>query len=234
MLLICSLFFYTPSICSVHDLSMAELCKYFVAYFELDTRLNYYERLHIADESSFQSLFFPKMDATLIRDNYSVSKLPRKFLQFDVYLVYTNTMHAPPYKIGIDASLNFIRLAGFEERNHISGDTSAFLSYNDKVEFYGLDLFKKQKREIDYFIGELIQLTRYKSHPIFFKLLNNKYRVVEKDIRGNCETVEVENPDSDGSKVLIKKWQYRIPYTGKPSIDILEQKRVENSAKFFE
>ncbi len=233
----------------------AELCRYYVAYFEYETAIlklrNWFKR----DESvnakekhnnniqedrpgsinealtKLESLSFPTLDR--IKD-YRCELQQRKFIGIDVYMAYPpDSPESYPYKLGIIARdygpafeeldlgkhFAFLKLNGFEERIHSPDDTTAYVSYNDQLQYPKLEHVPKQSREsVDEFVADWIQLTQYKGHPRDFRLLSNEYELTDDTLVGRCETEELDMGTGHDTMYLHKEWTYEIGNRDSPKL----------------
>ena len=226
------------------EAGMAEICIYYVAYFETWSKIRYYSgRIDYTTDSEKELWWHDDTDrAPLIEDvlsrlkllsirklanfsGYKSERLPRRFLGLDVFLVYPPSLESHPYKVGIresvfkdkeellqiDGFFRFSKLNGFEERFHFPDYTTEFVSYNDPLEYVRLDQVPTQSRSsIDEFVTDWIQLTKYKGHPLDFKLLLNEYELTDDTLVGRCETVELDMGSDQDTMYLHKEWTYEI------------------------
>jgi len=232
------LFFSLENLCCVHESEndiKAELCKYYVAYFESETEIKYFNRLKGVDDLESEVILGDLMKLELITDNYRIARYPNKFLDFEIYLVYPNSPHAKPYKLGIDAQLKFFKFGGFVEDTHLQGDTSSFLKFNDELDLSGLNLFQENRKTVDQFIADWIQLTRYDGAPNFFKLISNNFKIIDRNILGECKTVEYQGSvyESEMSFAVYKIWQYELQYQGKYSLKAISEDKEKATSEIF-
>ena len=64
-----------------------ELAKYYVAYFILESKINYYNRIIAPQNLDTPGFLDSTMELDLISDNYFVTKFPTKFLGFDIFCI---------------------------------------------------------------------------------------------------------------------------------------------------
>ena len=221
----------------------AQLCRFYVAYFNLEQQTNYYERLLLARlpdmnwEGPHPYLMFLSeyhRDPDNVHEfNFTVKKYQRRFLDYDVFFIYPSTTHALPYKLGINDQFEFVRFRGFIEDSHISGDTSAFLSYDDGLSFNSTDIPAGDNTIVSEFIYDWIQLTQFADHPDFIKLLSNEYTLIDQDVLGSCVTVELKQSYyGQESSVVHKEWKYKIPKKGQPVLKLHAQREDTDRSVF--
>lgn len=220
----------------------AQLCRFYVAYFDMEQQTNYFERLLLArlpdviwegphPYSTFKSYHD---DPNRVHEfNFRVMKYQRRFLDYDVFFVYPSTTHALPYKLGINDQFEFVRFYGFGENVHTSGDTSAFLSYDDGLSFNSKDIPAVDDTKVSEFIYDWIQLTQFDDHPNFFKLLSNEHTMIDHDVLGSCVTAELRySYYNQVTSVVYKEWKYKIPKKGQPVLKLHAQREDTDRSMF--
>lgn len=226
-----------------------ELCKYYVARsaaIYLDGyRVDPDQRLAWFDVSELTAANWEKVivdivpfKGDLLSSSITAYRLPRRFLSYDVYMVYrsnpssTNTVF---FKIGLDDQFNFVTFWGFRDPISTVGEYVHYWGSRDDISFESGDLPLKDKDKMDQFIGDWIQLTQYGKHPGYFKIISNDFEVTNNVVEGTCQTAEFYEADPmfGGNKVLYKEWSYRIPGFGQPRLELLSQREDEDLSVIF-
>ncbi len=219
----------------------AQLCRFYVAYFNMEQGTNYYERLllarlpdmHWEGPHPYFMLSINNRDPDNVHEfNFTVMKYQRRFLDYDVFFIYPSTTHALPYKLGINDQFEFVRFRGFIENSHISSDTSAFLSYDDGFSFNSTDIPTGDHTRVSEFIYDWIQLTQFDDHPNFIKLLSNEYTLIDQDVLGSCVTVELKQSYDVQGVMIYKEWKYKIPEYGQPVLKLHTQREDTDRSVF--
>lgn len=212
----------------------AQLCRFYVAYFDMEQRTNYLERLlqiRLPDvywEGPHPYYMFSNYltDPNQVHEfNFRVMKYQRRFLDYDVFFIYPSTTHALPYKLGINDQIEFVKFYGFGEKVHISGDPSEFLSYDDGLSFNSMDIPSVDDTKLLEFIYDWIQLTQFDDHPNFIKLLSNEFTLIDQEVLGSCVTIELKQSYyNQDTSVVYKEWKYKIPKKGQPVLKLHTQR----------
>ena len=199
--------FYSNCFGQPYDLKI-DVARYYVAFYDLKIYLDYTERIARYNEAEnvLEHIFLKKSDEPLV--DYIFTKYSRRFLGYDVFLARRTGSHTPFFKLGIDDSNRLIKLSGFNENVHLYGDTSTFLSYNDKVTF-PLSYFQNQPDSVNNLIEDYLRLVIYSGHPKGLELTENIFTLNGKNIEGECTFDEVENAAYKSYKVF-KKLKYSI------------------------
>ena len=226
-----------------------ELCKYYVvraAATYLDGyRVDQDQRLAWFDVSNLTAANWERVivdsvpvKGDLLSSSISAYRLPRKFLSYDVYMVYrsnpssTNTVF---FKIGLDDQFNFVTFWGFRDPISTVGEYVRYWGSLDEITFESGDLPLKNKDKMDQFIGDWIQLTQYGKHPGYFKIISNDFEMTNNVVEGTCQTAEFYEADPmfGGNKVRYKEWSYRIPGFGQPRLELLSEREDEDLSVIF-
>lgn len=228
-----------------------ELCKYYVARSAAIYLAGYRE------DSEQKPIWFDVSESTVARwesaivgqksfrgdllsSSISAYRLPRRFLSYDVYMVYrSNPTSTNPvfFKIGLDDQFNFVKLWGFREPISNVGEYAVYMSSGEDeyVSFESGDVPLNDKAKMDQFIGDWIQLTQYGKHPGYFKIISNDFEVTNNVVEGTCQTAEFYEADPllGGDKVRYKEWSYRISGLGLSHLELLSQREDEDKSVIF-
>lgn len=238
---------------STEDLAKSTMCKYYVAWFISSTVADYYSQFYSdsaseTERSPVRTLKPPggkwlntrydvMMTTSAVNGRFMALKMPRRFLNYDVYLVSEYTTHSYSYyKLGIDDQFKFVRFWGFGVPEPISQSENfaLFMGQNDELEFDSTDLPMSDEVKVQQFIGDWIQLTQFSDHPNRFKILSNQY--VETEFKGRfegtCSTAELRDDFQKGRSVIYRDWSYIIPFDGgHPYLELLSVREVEDNAR---
>lgn len=232
---------------SPSETEKAQLCRFYVANFNLEQQLNYVRQrlLALSTESNQEGLHphvvfnksgpdvHPGDPKHINLFTFRVYKYQRKFLDYDVFLIYPSTTHALPYKLGLDDEYNFVRLWGFYASSHTTGDSTAFHYFDDGLSFNSTDLPIGNETAMSEFVYDWIQLTQFYDSPWFFKLRSNEYTLIDEDVLGSCTTVEKRSSFiSRDTRVVYRDWKYKIPKSGQPVLKLHEQREDSDRSVF--
>lgn len=220
------------------------LCSCYVAISDIETQYKYEQRWLLDNkQNARQEIHHPSnaiygpwgydMEFRFLNVNYRPTKLPRKFLQYDVFLVYGMTMYGKPYKLGIDDEYGFFKFNGFSEKTHNSPSFLEFKSYNDVLQFTSADVPMEDDLEFRDFVYDWIQLTQFDDHPKFIRLKSNDFSLKDDAVSGSCLTVQLDQGPYQDSKVVYKEWRYKIPSNGLPELELVAQLRVDHDGTVF-
>ena len=155
---------------------------------------------------------------------YHSSKAPRRFLDYDVYLTTrVGQIHYHIFKLGVDDQLNVVRFNGFTHKKVINNAPNPFLPMNDILQFNRSDVPVYDRDLILEFLTDWIQLTHFRDWAHWFRILSNEYELTKGGIEGICHSVELDQGAYQESKVIYKKWEYRVPETGTPDLRLLSE-----------
>ena len=220
------------------------LCSYYVAISDIETQYKYEQRWLLDNKlNARQEIHHPSnaiygpwgydIESRDLYVNYRPIKLPSKFLQYDVFLVYGMDRHGNPYKLGIDDEYGFFKFNGFSEKIHNSPTFLDFKSYNDALQFTSADVPKEDDAVFRDFVYDWIQLTQYNDYPSFIRLISNGFTIKDDAVSGSCRTVQLDHGPDQESKVVYKDWQYKIPSNGPPELKLVDQKTVDDDGTVF-
>lgn len=234
--------FFAVQVKLTKDRYKEELCKYYVARSAELHLAGYREdperRSAVYDVSESTAALWESVivgekpfKGDLLSGSISVLRLPRKFLSYDVYLVYPNApMHPRYFKVGLDDQFNFVTFWGFRDPIARAGEYVRYWGSRDDISFESGDLPLNDKDKVDQFVGDWIQLTQYGKHPGSFMIMSNDFEVTNDIVEGTCQTVELLEADPlfGGNKVRYKEWSYRIPSFGQPRLELLSERDDED------
>ena len=241
------LFFSVEDKQSPSETEKAQLCRFYVANFNFEQQLNYVKQrlLALSTRSNqegphphvvfneFESEFYHIDPKHINLFNFRVYKYQRRFLDYDVFLIYPSTTHALPYKLGLDDQFNFVRLWGFYARSYTAGDSTVYHYFDDGLSFNSTDLPISNETAMSEFVYDWIQLTQFYDSPWFFKMRSNEYTLIDEDVLGSCTTVETRYSFiSRDTRVVYRDWKYKIPKNGQPVLKLHEQREDSDSSVF--
>lgn len=228
-----------------HDFVKEQVCSYYVAISKVEIGYRYLlRRLEDGSRNADQDIPHPFLtvhylnvyDLDYIGLNFRATKLPRRFLKYDVYLVTQVGPHLLPEKLGIDDQFNIIRFNGFIEDGHFYGDRLEVKSYNDELEFTTADIPVEDSAKFRNFVTDWLQLTQYLDHPARFKLISNDYTLRNGEVVGNCQSAEIrtfyDHGPSPETKVIYKYWRYVVSMDRTPELKLIRQRTVDYDTVF--
>ncbi len=226
----------------------AQVARHYVAFFEFETSVGYKKRT-LMDSSKYADWDRPDMYKALIHEisapidhenihvfNYPTERLTRRFLTYDVFLVYRFTTSQPRrYKVGIDDQFNIIRIHGFYEGDfRVGSHAMDSFSYDDGLEFSSKDVPAGDPDKFGEFVSDWIQLTQHDDHPNFFRILSNEYMLEDRDVLGSCATAELRHGPLIEEAVIYKLWKYKIPNEGTPVLKELSRQVRNDLSELFD
>ena len=225
----------------------AQVIRHYVAFFELATTVAYKKRT-LMDSSQDANWDRPDMYEALVSKipipmdheiiqvfNFPTSRLPRRFLTYDVFMVRRGISDSKPYKIGIDDQFNIVRFYGFYEENTWGGLVLTKFSYDDWLDFSSKDVPVEDPKKMEEFVSDWVHLTQFNDHPNFFRILSNVYQLENGHFLGICTTAELHHgPLIPKGTVVYKLWKYKIPNEGTPVLKELSREVRNDLHELFD